>query len=162
MLNKQKRRKKNLTAKDMPKSFPKIPRFEGIDWLELLREHPDLNTKPSSCIRSHKTTNNFCRGISELPRVDDDRKVVRHTPCFRSKQCFSTSVSFFDDFRFLALRIWPGRFQKKEYRPTVRLLNVHHWMMRADWFTRASWSFGSGGNTIRLGFNRFFWGWHLR
>ena len=40
------RGKNGLTAKGMPKGRPKILWFKGVDGSELLREHPELNTKP--------------------------------------------------------------------------------------------------------------------
>src|SRR6266446_5705781 len=108
------RREGKLTAKSVPKGFPKVLWIEGMDGLELLREHPKLNTKSVCRSRLHKAVNDLCGGIGELLRVDEDRKVVCHAPCFRPEQFFGAFVSFHYDFGLLApLRLWPRRFQKK-------------------------------------------------
>ena len=109
------RKKERLTSKCMPKGRPKITGLEGMDGLEFLREHPDLNTKPIRDSRLHKAPNDLCRGICEFFEVDKDRKVVCHAVCFSPKQPFRSFVNFDDDFRFLAMfRLWPGRFQEKD------------------------------------------------
>ena len=109
------RKKERLTAKGMPKGRPKVTGIEGMDGLEFLQEHPDLNTKPIRGCRLHKVPNDLCGSIGEFFKVDKDWKVVRHVPCFSLKQRFRSSVSFDDDFRFLAtFRLRPGRFQEKD------------------------------------------------
>ena len=65
------------------KGFPKVLQIEGMDRLELFREHPKLNMKPIGRRRLHKVTNDLCRGIGELLRIDEDWKVVGYAPCFR-------------------------------------------------------------------------------
>jgi len=97
----------------MPKGCPKLTGLEGMDGLEFLREHPDLNTKSIRGSRLHKAPNDLCGGIGEFFKVDDDWKVVCHAACFSPKQRFRSFVSFNDDFKFLAtFRLGPGRFQE--------------------------------------------------
>jgi len=67
------RREGKITAKGVPKGFPKVLWIEGMDRLELFREDPKLNTKPIGRRRLHKVTNDLYRGIGELLRVNHKR-----------------------------------------------------------------------------------------